>query len=315
MSYILDALKKSEKERPAGSVPDVHTIQPLAQATAARNKWPIYAAAFLLLTITLAVGLYIGWRVSGTQESQLDETAAANPSPAVTTGAAPPPAVAATPPLPPASLQKQAAALPEPAKPVHKTITPTPPPPTPKPKNIAALAQPIVQQTPLAASIPATSDKSTVPESSVETSVNQLVRTEEIPQEPAVENTDGPESEELLTDGMEPMAGDKELTDESAPLPEEEAMAEAVLPQNAGQTKSMVLAYGQLPASIKKSLPELTISALFYSSKPASRLASINGRIARENQQVADDLTIEEIQQDGVVFIYQQYRFKMEVFK
>ena len=66
----------------------------------------------------------------------------------------------------------------------------------------------------------------------------------------------------------------------------------------------------QLPLSIQKELPEFHISAhVYFAKKPASRLVSINGRIVREGDSFVPDLKVEEITSDGVIFSYHKYLF------
>ncbi|MBU4261713.1 MAG: general secretion pathway protein GspB [Proteobacteria bacterium] len=71
----------------------------------------------------------------------------------------------------------------------------------------------------------------------------------------------------------------------------------------------------QLPRAIREQLPDIHISAhLFYENKPASRFASINGKVLREGQMLAPDLKVAEISTDGVIFRYQKYLFYVSVF-
>lgn len=58
MSYILDALKKSEKERQRGAVPDLLTVQDiLVQEPEKRSMWPY----LLLIALLLNAGLFMWW--------------------------------------------------------------------------------------------------------------------------------------------------------------------------------------------------------------------------------------------------------------
>jgi general secretion pathway protein B len=72
--------------------------------------------------------------------------------------------------------------------------------------------------------------------------------------------------------------------------------------------------FGALPQSLRQRLPELSISFLAYSQKPSERIVSINGRILREGQTIADDLTLEKITSAGAVLNYRGDRFRLEVF-
>ena len=63
MSYILDALKKSDKQRQKGVVPGVLTVQDVAvPEPRSRLVWPYVAAAVLLLNAGLFVWLLAPWR-------------------------------------------------------------------------------------------------------------------------------------------------------------------------------------------------------------------------------------------------------------
>ena len=61
MSYILDALRKAERERNLGQAPSLHAVvQPSAlRQEPRRSPWPLVAAAALLLMVAMAV---VAWR-------------------------------------------------------------------------------------------------------------------------------------------------------------------------------------------------------------------------------------------------------------
>lgn len=63
MSYILDALKKSEKERQRGTAPDLLTVQePALPEKKNRRVWPYIIFAVLILGMGLAVFRLIPWQ-------------------------------------------------------------------------------------------------------------------------------------------------------------------------------------------------------------------------------------------------------------
>lgn len=65
MSYILDALKKAQKQRRRGSVPDVLTVQEIVvQQPSARLLWPMVAACGAVLAV-MAIIWYVSWRGQG----------------------------------------------------------------------------------------------------------------------------------------------------------------------------------------------------------------------------------------------------------
>jgi len=63
MSYILDALKKSEKERQRGTAPDLLTVQePVLREKKKRRVWPYIIFAVLILSVGLAALRLIPWQ-------------------------------------------------------------------------------------------------------------------------------------------------------------------------------------------------------------------------------------------------------------
>jgi general secretion pathway protein B len=64
-----------------------------------------------------------------------------------------------------------------------------------------------------------------------------------------------------------------------------------------------------LPSSVRNSLPAMSVSMLIYSAKPVERYININGSRMHEGQEVSAGLKVEEITPDGAVFSYQGYRF------
>lgn len=65
MSYILDALKKSQKQRRRGSVPDVLTVQEIVvQQPSGRRIWPVLAVCIAGLNVLLLIWFF-GWRSQG----------------------------------------------------------------------------------------------------------------------------------------------------------------------------------------------------------------------------------------------------------
>ena len=103
------------------------------------------------------------------------------------------------------------------------------------------------------------------------------------------------------------------LTDITEPEDEQSAVE---IPPPTARTKpeNEIPLLASLPRSLREAIPELTISFHVYTQNSATRLVSINGRIIRQGQEVAPDLTLEEITAKGVIFNYKGDRFRMEVF-
>jgi len=63
MSYILDALKKSERERKRGTVPDVLTMQEgLQPSVKKRSLWPVFVITALFLNAVLLLWWFAPWK-------------------------------------------------------------------------------------------------------------------------------------------------------------------------------------------------------------------------------------------------------------
>lgn len=79
MSYILEALKKSDQERQRGQMPGLQTVQaPVARPQAGRRVWPYVLAAALLLNAAVLAWWLSPWQ-SGKQETATRKLAAVGP--------------------------------------------------------------------------------------------------------------------------------------------------------------------------------------------------------------------------------------------
>jgi general secretion pathway protein B len=74
-----------------------------------------------------------------------------------------------------------------------------------------------------------------------------------------------------------------------------------------------VIHWRQLPLSVQRSLPSLDFTVHIYSKKPRSSMVKINGVAMREGQRVSRLLRLERITPEGVVLVYKDYRFRMNV--
>jgi general secretion pathway protein B len=74
-----------------------------------------------------------------------------------------------------------------------------------------------------------------------------------------------------------------------------------------------VLEFKELPAAIKDSLPELKMSAHYYTAEPQARFTRINDFNLKEGQALTTGVKLEEITPEGVVLSYQGYRFRMGI--
>ncbi|MBT8049527.1 MAG: GspB domain-containing protein [Xanthomonadales bacterium] len=69
------------------------------------------------------------------------------------------------------------------------------------------------------------------------------------------------------------------------------------------------ISYWELPQGIRDNLPEIQISVLVYSERPADRFVLGNGQRLTEQDELQSGLVLDEIRRDGAVFLYRNYRF------
>jgi hypothetical protein len=78
--------------------------------------------------------------------------------------------------------------------------------------------------------------------------------------------------------------------------------------QAAAATQSHI-DYSQLPAEVRDQLPEFNITVLVYAERPEDRFILVNGARQREGEELQPGLRLLEIRRDGALFNYRHYRF------
>ena len=241
MSYILDALKKSDQERKQGGVPGLNSLQEQPQLPRSTKRILFYLLSGFLLINILAIGL---WRFFRT-----------------------PPA------LPPKmSIEEvvpENSAEPDQAPQIDATIA-----------SIARIADPGNQ--------------------------NQSAITPE-PDTPAPTQKD-------LAEGPEKTVTEAEQPDETESASDDNEDSLGDIQESQAPAKTTLTTFADLPPDVRSALPELTIAAHYYSNNPSTRMASINGRVMRQGQTVTNDLVLDEIIREGVIFTFRKYRFTFKVF-
>lgn len=336
MSYILDALKKSDQARQRDLAPEPPTITaPIKKKSGGRPLWQYLVVFALCLNAFLLVWWLHPWQSGGEPRRTVKPAPSAGPAPEAKKT---PPAAAAkkaeapSPPMPepvqtakvepvPAPTQSPAppsdtptrTAGPKPgfaqAEPVAagppsnmesdakmpalenpRTAPPmrgpvTAPPKTPQPKT-AGVAGAAAKPTPAPARKPpefVRAGKPRLPYQPAETDAADLPDSSPAKGGPPID------TQELITDL-------KSLTGPGA------ASGKAAA---AGQPAR----YHELPSAVRASLPNMAISMLIYSSKPADRHINVNGSRMREGQEVTQGLKVEEITPEGAVFNFKGQRF------
>jgi general secretion pathway protein B len=379
MSYILDALKKSDKQRQQERVPDLNTVQlELAPPKKKKAAWLLPLAALVLANVIFILFFVIHQKQPATKTQAIvpssgqaqqdtvqerrqaiapqstpapspashgprqaepaaaeDESTTANMAGGVAASrqdpaAAPPMAHAETAAGPQPQEDAQAEDTQAGAAKVANTIAPQA---TPEPSPAS--------REPLQSEPAAAEDESTAANMAEDDAASRQDSAAAPPMSHG-ETAAGPQPQEDAQAG-DTQAGAAEETNTIAPL-EEDASASPVTathPEKYNETPAQdqpqrprpaetadsspvepkggltkkALHIDQLPGAIRQQLPDIHISAhLFYEDKPASRFASINGKILREGQTLAPDLEVAEISTDGVIFRYQKYLFYVPVF-
>jgi general secretion pathway protein B len=80
-------------------------------------------------------------------------------------------------------------------------------------------------------------------------------------------------------------------------------------PRAAAPADARVYAQHELPDEIRHQLPTLTVGGSMYSDDPAHRMLIINGQIYHEHDQLAPQLTLEQIKLKAAVLKYKSYRY------
>ncbi len=327
MSYILDALKKSDKQRVKDKVPDLQTVQEIDSPAKSpkRPVWQYLLVAFLLINTVAFMVWWRPWRSEKITVAQDLTPVTPPPGPIETVQqpkTVPPPAAQAIPsgPLgvnPPtirtttnetlAKLETIAKLRPRTPAPnvQHNQAVEIAPAPPPKSTVIPSPSQETLDTLP-PDDQPEMSEEEIAAQDELLDQIKTSTEEQGVP-EPTFTPPEAVSEPQLIIPETE-----SESVEESAGLPSS-ARTQPAIPSN-GQARSQVIDLMQLPSSIRKDLPEIHIAAHVYSQKPASRLVSINGRVMREGHTLPPGLKLEEITADGVIFSYEGYHFYVGVF-
>lgn len=272
MSYILDALKKSEKERQRGTVPDLMTAQDVAgEGPKRRAFWPYLIVGVLILNAGL-LAWWLAWHSSkppvATQPTATQQYTAKAPDQGNRSANAG--LSVATPPSKVSNMSEPATRSAEEKKPVFRPEIPTAKIDVPR---VNVTRQPQQEQ--------------------VKTDVQKNRENK-----PAAEtNVKGPRETPSVSLQHTPTMNHPEAETQPVALP--------------APMKNKIYSLKELPLSLQQSLPAFAISTHLYASDTSSRVVRINGQILREGQFLTAGLKLEEITSEGVIFSYQNYRFRV----
>ena len=295
MSYILEALAKSQRERELGRVPtptsDAYTQPP----PAARKKAPLFIG--LVLAMLAVGGLFYALTAQ-----QVDAPPAAPPAK----------------PTPPAA---------SPAMPNRQQTIDAAPEAAPEPEEIPLRTQPAATETPAVHQPPSQPQPKVTAPQQAEGAADE---DDTPPLTPAPvdagERTDTathsrPQVSELRRELIELQQQLKQRESQSASS--DQRPAAAIEQQNAVADSPPVPSAAasatppesrpypaqQLPADVYRRLPPRKLSVLAYSQSPPRRFVVVNSQKLIEGSRSKEGLVVEEIRKDGVVFSFEGHRF------
>jgi general secretion pathway protein B len=287
MSFILDALKKSESDRQRQSGPALFEVK----VAPPKSRFPVWAIAIVaLLVINMII---VGWMLVR-RASHIEDTTAANTPPAVTsattpaTGTAAPPVTAGAPsPAPPLNNTPYNSAPPNsapPGSPPSGSLSPTSAPPS---------------------SAPAAQQQSGPPSNQQGMGTAQARMPERDQNEPTLAGNTTPA-------GNAREAGDAN-TDPAANPDDYAPAAESGSPLFKGHvkrgTESGLMLYQDAALVQGTNLPQLRLDLHVYAAKPQERFALINMHKMHEGDSLQGGVRVEAITPDGVVMSHNGSKF------
>lgn len=283
MSYILDALKKSERERPPGPVPDLFTVHGPQPRPPAPRRLTRALVAVTLLVVVPAIALW-AWIGTGRRDKGAARPpVAASPQPGVEAQSPPVIPLPVAAPTPPAAARAAAAT----GRSVDER-SPTPAPPARRSRAaVASTGSPLV----VPAVPPAPVAPDPVPAPAVPGSP---------PPAPVV-------SEPTAMAQPPPAAGE---VPSAPPVPSPVPVPAASVSEESPPADGRVFDLTELPAPIRAELPKLFISGHVWSEDPALRLLSVDDRLLHEGGEAAPGVTLREITPRGAVFVYKGWHFR-----
>lgn len=273
MSYILDALKKSEKERKRGMVPDLLTVQDaMVQKPKKRLQRPYLIFVALLLNASLLMWWLSPWQSK--KPNSVSHSTAGQQSESKVFESEYKSSDTRVPVVVPSSVPDKAV---QGVRADEENLSPKSETTVANPENPVNV---VYQNKPLQAKAYIEREKNALSKPIIKDDIRGSREiSPAIPQQtPAATNfSDKPQSS--INTGIAP--------------------------------EQKVFNLKDLPLSIQQSLPTFTISVSVYSNDPDSRMIKINGQRLQEGQYLIAGLKLDEITRDGAIFSYQNYRFRL----
>lgn len=299
MSYILEALKKSQEERELGTVPTLEGAPYLTEQSPARSTyWVIVAVVLALLAVLIALYAAFGARLLQDGNTRPGASLVA---PTNTLEKVPPPMPA---PGPPAEVRVPTAPTTV-AKPVPKTAPVVAEQPAERPRRKPAPMRPAPKPAP-AVTTP-TADTELLPPLSLPYIPPDLVG--EVQRFKQKIQKQDKAAEKHAEPPVPPQASEPAAPTE-VPTPPEQTQTEPqdAKPPSVPETETTPEFYDLSPAE-QAAIPPHRLLVHVYAPDPAQRFVILNSRKMREGGRTGKGLTVETITTEGVILEYAGKRF------
>ncbi len=316
MSFILDSLRKSDRNREQSEIPGLHTVHEVPVRKSA-PKMRLLLPYLLIGALLLNGGAMIWWLGSGHEGDKTGEVATMVPS------------------LQPANLSSFSHTLPMPvAKPNSEPVPVTRVPVTRVPVTRVPVTRVPVTKVPVT-KVPVTKVPVTkVPVTKVPVTKVPVTKVPEVKKALEVVPVTGvakktkakaenrPSVSRRTEDALiGPRGAEKQAASSrgnGAVLPEAVAVVAEIKPDaeekvsgppvaEPGSTGRRIYELWELPASVRQVLPKMSFPGFAYTSNPSSRMAIINGRILKEGDSFGTDLRLEEVVPKGAILSFRGY--------
>lgn len=293
MSYILEALRKSERDRQATQTPTLPAL--LTDPPPRRRQW-IYWLLALLLALNGA-GLVWLWLSGWGKHPPPAHSAGSETPPPLAAPVATPAAKADAGPSNTLSLSGVPPAAIHPggnSPPVAKSTAPKPP------------AKPAAASRPAK---PASEEKSEFPYPPLAARQANQERLDEPQEYEDEEDDEEPPPVALLEKAPRPAAVLREPA-RIKPIPDADEDADAARREPEPGDSDAIPWIGALPGDFRRRLPEFNINIFAYSNAPAERFAIIDMRKYRVGDRIPGDALLLEIRSDSLVLEMEGQKFR-----
>ena len=302
MSFILDALKKSERERPPGPVPDLFTVHGPQPPAPRRPAWTLVAVALLLAVPAIGLLAWVGTGRRDEPGARPEVAAVPQPRAEVLTVPAAPSTVAA--PMSPAQVPAVAVKADAGRKPSGKR----PQTPAPLAQNSRRAVAPPGVSTAVPGVPPVAAPPALVPTPVPEASIS-------LPPAPVMlvpAAMPPPQVEGEVSSAPPPVS---HMPSPGIPAAPPDATTEFVpagpASEQAPPADGHALDLSELPASVRAALPKLLVSGHVWSEESSLRLLSVDDRLLHEGGEAAPGVSLQEITPEGAVFVFKGWRFRV----